>query len=322
MSPSNAWTPFAVSVLRDADRRMRVLGDDHRAIVAFESAMRCLTGMDSMYVGFYREQTSMVYAYSSDHGRSFGTDLHPFGPHGLAAWMLREKRPYRYIDDEGALLHRGVSFGDRNQVSHDAMVIPLVSRSTGAIIGVVGFLADEAHVFGDDDLAAALWLAARWMATKDDLVQSHRTPDLYAGSSSALDSSSAGNQTDVAHELNLHLEEIETKLGALIGRSAPPSAYELNRELGSARAIAQTAAVVVNSLLTVDASAPPAQSTLTRREREIAHLIAQRTLTNQEIAAELFIAETTVKAHVGKILRKLGATRREDIAVALAHTIR
>jgi DNA-binding CsgD family transcriptional regulator len=52
---------------------------------------------------------------------------------------------------------------------------------------------------------------------------------------------------------------------------------------------------------------------LTRREREVAGLIA-RGLTNRQIGAQLFIAERTVDTHVGRILDKLGCTSRAQVA--------
>jgi len=58
---------------------------------------------------------------------------------------------------------------------------------------------------------------------------------------------------------------------------------------------------------------------LTRREREIAELIAQG-LTNRQIAARLFIAERTVDTHVGRILVKLGCANRAQVAAIVATT--
>jgi DNA-binding NarL/FixJ family response regulator len=48
---------------------------------------------------------------------------------------------------------------------------------------------------------------------------------------------------------------------------------------------------------------------LTRREQQLLPLLA-RGLTNKEIAAELCLAEQTVKNHVHRILRKLGSSSR------------
>jgi non-specific serine/threonine protein kinase len=56
-----------------------------------------------------------------------------------------------------------------------------------------------------------------------------------------------------------------------------------------------------------------AATTLTRREREIAVLVAQG-MTNKEIAAQLVISQRTAEAHIEHILVKLGFNSRSQIA--------
>jgi DNA-binding NarL/FixJ family response regulator len=57
-------------------------------------------------------------------------------------------------------------------------------------------------------------------------------------------------------------------------------------------------------------SSPP----LTRREREVADLVAQG-LTNLEIATRLYVSQRTAQNHVQHILTKLGLANRSQIAV-------
>jgi DNA-binding NarL/FixJ family response regulator len=67
------------------------------------------------------------------------------------------------------------------------------------------------------------------------------------------------------------------------------------------------------STIEPDAGARAGTAPLSRREVEVARLIAEG-LGNREIGARLFIAERTVTTHVGNILNKLGFDSRVQIA--------
>lgn len=76
---------------------------------------------------------------------------------------------------------------------------------------------------------------------------------------------------------------------------------------------------VAHLLPSEDRAQPELVNLLTDREHEVLVLMA-RGLSNTEIAQDLFVAEATVKTHVGRILAKLGARDRVQAVVTAYET--
>ncbi len=120
------------------------------------------------------------------------------------------------------------------------------------------------------------------------------------------------------------LEAIRAGASGFLLKDAPPEEM-----LGAIRTVHRGDAVIapsstrrllehMSTALTGDAPADPADDArldaLTEREREVLVLMA-RGRSNTEIGADLFVAEATVKTHVGRVLAKLGARDRVQAVV-------
>jgi non-specific serine/threonine protein kinase len=193
-------------------------------------------------------------------------------------------------------------------------------------------------------LARLFWAVATAAASSDQSESGAR----LLGAADTVDARTGGVRWPLDRQIAaICLARLETNLGAAailelrrVGRGwslaqAVAAAYAIGEAiLGSERAAAIWEAVgaplprpcysePISARKRQEASALPNQIDfdLTRREREILGLLAQR-LTNPEIAARLFISAKTAEHHVGNILGKLGAAnRREAAAIAVRQTL-
>ncbi|MCU1656271.1 MAG: LuxR family transcriptional regulator fused with ATPase domain [Pseudonocardiales bacterium] len=111
-------------------------------------------------------------------------------------------------------------------------------------------------------------------------------------------------------------EQVADEARARIGDEAFDAAVASGRLFGIEQAIAY-ALEEPPPAHPPEAAAPASVGGLTRREREIAELVAEG-LSNKEIAASLTIARRTAEGHVERILTKLGFTSRAQIAAWVA----
>lgn len=120
------------------------------------------------------------------------------------------------------------------------------------------------------------------------------------------------------NEDELVLSSIVAGARAYLDSSAPPETVRQAIEIvvsGSIWAPRRLLSKLIDRLLNVpDTSVPAEPLSLTARERQVLELILTAR-SNREIARELGIEERTVKAHVGRLMRKAGAENRIELSM-------
>ncbi|MDV7355992.1 protein kinase [Rhodococcus oxybenzonivorans] len=167
-----------------------------------------------------------------------------------------------------------------------------------------------------DDPVGTAWClqALAWIAA--DKHQFQRAAVLL-GATEAL-RQVMGTATVLVPDLRTHQEKCERHTRSGLGERAFEAAFRHGRNMSFEDAVAYA--------LDEPTPAPAPQAagaatSLTRRERQVADLVAQG-LTNKAIAARLVIAQRTAQGHVEHILTKLGFTSRAQIAAWIAEQSR
>jgi non-specific serine/threonine protein kinase len=160
----------------------------------------------------------------------------------------------------------------------------------------------------DDTVGSVMCMnTLAWIAASDD---DPRRAATLLGSTAALSQAVGALAVPFPHLAGYH-EECERQSRRALGEQAFQTAYQHGRGLAPGDAIAYA----LNEQ--PQAEPPPARTTqtmtLTRREREVADLVAEG-LSNKDIAARLVISPRTAETHVERILTKLGFTSRTQIA--------
>lgn len=279
--------------------------------------MGMIAPVDSFYVAFFRDDQYAVFPYIFDGQEYEPPGVQIIGPTGLAAWIRRHAKPYLYKMDNGRLLHMGHSFGDDERLSADAIAIPLLNPSPDepTVIGIASIQTYQPGVY-NEEVARAFQSVARSVVTA--LIR-EREDLAYEQELSLGDDTPAEPPITIVEAVEdfvLVLERLRAKIDEVV-RDESRSREGLLRELTELQEMCQRAQVETTELLmrpSVDTRT--FLNRLTPRELEIAQLIADG-LANDQIAEGLSIAESTVKTHVTRILKKFGVRQRAAVAAKL-----
>jgi len=161
------------------------------------------------------------------------------------------------------------------------------------------------------DTAGSVWSLVVLTLVIADAGEAERAAVLVGATRSLT--AAAGTPASVFPELADAVGSCETKLARTLGQPAFDKAVARGRLLGVFEAVT----LALNEESPRRPSADAAWSVLTKREGQVASLVA-RGLTNKEIAAKLVISERTAEGHVENILTKLSYTSRTQIAAWVA----
>ena len=220
-----------------------------------------------------------------------------------------------------AVLYNGLG-RHAEALAHARQVID--SDALGFQTLAVGELAEAAAREGDTDLLSSL---SAWMQ-----VRATTTPTEWAlGLSARIQALDAGAEADAFYQesivhlgktpLRIELARSQLLYGEWLRRERRPldarvelrKALRLFRDSG-ADAFANRAKIELEA--TGERTRPPAADSaarLTPQESQVARLAAEG-LTNREIAARLFIGQSTVEYHLVKVFRKLDIRTRTQLA--------
>jgi DNA-binding CsgD family transcriptional regulator len=308
--------------LRHADQRIRASDRDDLFTVydACRAAIGAIAAMDDFYVGLLtRADRRMSYPYLYTNGTFEEAGSVTYGPNGLTAWMVASRGPYRFTDDGGALLHRGLRFGDA-ELSRDAVVVPLLGLEDGQVIGLMAALSDTADVFTEETVRAMQWLAG---LVVDRLQAGHpnRRLNLRLVYPELEDEGRSGRLTAVntaARELTELAAELTELARTLDARDETHGSG--NEDLGARlAALAQRCFEIQANLVTRlgphEEVRPDPFAVLSPRERAVVDLVTgpDGDPGNAGIAEALGISQATVKTHMSSLLEKLGLEHRSEL---------
>ncbi|WP_406732891.1 ATP-binding protein [Streptomyces sp. NBC_01794] len=309
---TNSWlaviqseTAAAAAMLEESGRLGKQLADE--SVLAYTALY---SGMIAMYRG---DAESAIGLYGEAVARHRAVN----DPVGLALALIRLSLVHSFLGDSPG----AISFGEESLRLCDAYGEGWHRAYTTMALGIevwrqgstrrAAELEKESLAFNrslDDPLGVGVSLEVlAWIAaTEEHYERAARLLGVLQTVWHAVGAPLSG----YGHLVKYH-DECESRTSRALGAAAFRAAVRK----GSGLPYGEALGYALEEHLVVDPGGEDEQpSPLTRRETEIAHLVA-RGLSNKEIAATLVIARRTAEGHVEHILSKLGFTSRAQVAV-------
>ncbi|WP_091449170.1 ATP-binding protein [Actinokineospora iranica] len=236
-------------------------------------------------------------------------ELHPLFLHAVAAAFMGDlatgravlRRMAKLTEECGETYYRNMSqFGVAVIESQFGDVDAAAAAAAAALRGDLKIGSGLPAAYNIDALA--------WVATRRG--EYRRAASLFGAAAAVWDSH--GVAPDIAVSVP-HNHNLAIAKGAL-GEAEFDAAFQIGRALSPDEAWHYA----LGQPLPREPAEPAAPMTLTRRELEVAELVAEG-LSNRAIAAKLVISVRTATTHVQHILTKLGFANRAQIATWVAH---
>ncbi|MCE7002406.1 LuxR C-terminal-related transcriptional regulator [Kibdelosporangium philippinense] len=304
------FSPEVASVVRDVDRRTRTITAANRFELydKLRAAMGTLWTVDSFVVSLLRSDNVVIFPYSFDEGKHLPPDFHTYGSKGFTAWMVRNRRTYRYRMDNGKILHRGYRFGDSGRLSKDAVIVPLLDQQ-GHVFGTVAMYAYLPNVYDNEAVAAFEYLVSQLAKNLLTGVRRELGPGSSGDTYSGLLIDLIGDFTDDLQQMTGSIDQIMAGETDDVGK--------LKRDLSAFQALCRDVNVkAVELIASRSVDAARLMNLLTPKEKTVASLIAHG-MTNRDLAGKLSISEATAKTHITRILKKFNVRQRSEIAARI-----
>ncbi|WP_328618109.1 hypothetical protein OHS18_20380 [Amycolatopsis sp. NBC_00355] len=275
--------------------------------------MRKITTVDAFYVAEFIGENSVHYHHQYDGDVFDLPGSHAVRPGGVADWVRRHRRTYRFSADDGRLLNSGIPFGKTDELSRDALVVPIFDGARETVVGLLSIQTYQPACYDTAAVAALEELASAYSAQLAHESASSRDEATSDGATSASLVSDTLTALGAVHdEVTRDLRRAQT--GACDPEVALRSAKRRLEHLLSdlwARELHEHRRVAVWL------------ATLTTRQCDLVLMMGRRlgndgrVPSNGELATAMGVAEATVKTHINAVLRVFEAEDKQDVAAAV-----